>query len=104
MPERGILAQYSNRILAALGDMEDLKISDEEPPRPVYGGGPLVRALAARQIGRHSGPRPAVRGVNRAIEELAENKLIDRGEDFQALQCQLGGATRYRYRSLLVRR
>jgi hypothetical protein len=83
--------------------MEDLKISDEEPPRPVYGGGPLVRALAARQIGRHTGPRPAVRGVNRAIEELAENKLIDRGEDFQALQCQLGGATRYRYRSLPLR-
>ena len=80
--------------------MEDLKISDEEPPRPVYGGGPLVRALAARQIGRHTGPRPAVHGVNRAIEELAENKLIDRGEDFQALQCQLGGATRYRYRTI----
>jgi len=73
--------------------MEDLKITDDEPQRPVYGGGSIVWATAARQIGRHIGTR-TVMGVDRAIDELAENKLIDRGEDFEALQCQLGGATR----------
>ena len=55
--------------------MEDLKISDEEPSQPVYGGGPLPWAVFSRQIGtkfrRHS-------GVGQAIDELAENKLIDR--------------------------
>jgi hypothetical protein len=73
--------------------MEDLKISDEEPPRPVYGGGPLVWAMAARQMGRRFGKK-TIPGVDRSVDELAENKLIDRGEDFEALQCQLGGATR----------
>ena len=31
--------------------MEDLKISDEEPVQPVYGGGPLPWALHSRQLG-----------------------------------------------------
>ena len=31
--------------------MEDLKISDEEPVQPVYGGGPLPQALSSRQLG-----------------------------------------------------
>ena len=29
--------------------MEDLKISDEEPVRPVYGGGPLAWAMAGAE-------------------------------------------------------
>ena len=65
--------------------MEDLKISDEEPSQPVYGGGPLPWAVFSRQIGtkfrRHS-------GVGQAIDELAENKLIDR--DFGVKKCSLG--------------
>ena len=65
--------------------MEDLKISDEEPSQPVYGGGPLPWAVFSRQIGtkfrRHS-------GVGQAIDELAENKFIDR--DFGVQQCSLG--------------
>ena len=44
--------------------MEDLKISDEEPSQPVYGGGPLPWAVFSRQIGtkfrRHSGVGQAI--------------------------------------------
>ena len=71
--------------------MEDLKISDEEPVQPVYGGGPLPWALYVRQTG-HTYGKKTVRGVGQAIDELAENKLIDR--EFSVLQCSLGGPTR----------
>ena len=71
--------------------MEDLKISDEEPVQPVYGGGPLPWALYTRQGGHRFGGK-TVLGVSQAIDELAENKLIDR--DFDVVQCSLGGPTR----------
>ena len=69
--------------------MEDLKISDEEPAQPVYGGGPLPNALHVRQS---CSLRRGAAGVNQAVGELAENKLIDR--EFGVLQCSLGGPTR----------
>ena len=69
--------------------MEDLKISDEEPAQPVYGGGPLPHALHVRQS---SSLRRGGAGVNQAVGELAENKLIDR--EFGVLKCSLGGLTR----------
>ena len=71
--------------------MEDLKISDEEPPQPVYGGGPVPWALFSRQTGVRHGNK-TVLGVSQAIDELAENKLIDR--EFGVKQCALGGPTR----------
>ena len=64
--------------------MEDLKISDEEPVRPVYGGGPLAWAMAARQTGRRIGTK-TITGVNRTIDELAENKLKSIEEELQTV-------------------
>ena len=72
-------------------EMEDLKISDEEPAQPVYGGEPIPRALASRQLGLKFGKK-TVLGVNQSVNELAENKLIDR--EFGVKQCSLGGPTR----------
>ena len=54
---------------------------------PVYGGGPLPRAIFSRQTGTKFGGT-TVLGVGQAIDELAENKLIDR--DFSVKQCTLG--------------
>ena len=60
--------------------MEDLKISDEEPAQPVYGGGPLPHALHVRQS---SSLRRGGAGVNQAVGELAENKLKSIEEELQ---------------------
>ena len=51
--------------------MEDLKISDEEPLQPVYGGGPIPWALASRQMGVKYGNK-TVLGVSQAVG-LVEN-------------------------------
>lgn len=64
--------------------MEDLKISDDDPggwkPR-----GPVAWALASRSLGLARRP-----GVSQSIDEVAENKLIDKGSDHRQELEELG--------------
>ena len=55
--------------------MEDLKISDEEPAQPVYGGGPLPNALHVRQS---CSLRRGAAGVNQAVGEAEQAVAAER--------------------------
>ena len=59
--------------------MEDLKISDEEPAQPVYGGGPVPWALFSRQTGVKFGNK-TVLGVSQAIESWGHRHVQELNE------------------------